>query len=62
MTNFEKITQNTETLAEILDTYNTDYCINCIARDCCEYIEHYVFTGCANIIKKWLEQEVNYND
>ena len=59
MTNFEKITQNTQTLAEVLkDCQEMYYCGQCPAYNFCKDTSGIDANECYLIIKKWLESEI----
>lgn len=63
MTNFEKITQSAQTLAEVLkDCQERFYCGQCPAYDFCKGINGMIPSECYEIIKQWLESEVVEND
>lgn len=63
MTNFEKITQNTQTLAEVLkDCQEIYYCGQCPAFDFCRDLSGLEAVECYDMIQKWLESEVAEND
>lgn len=60
MTNFEKITESTQTLAEVLkDCQEIYYCGQCPAYNMCKDLTGIVPLECYDMIRDWLESEVD---
>lgn len=63
MTNFEKITRNTQTLAEVIkDCQEMFYCGQCPALEMCRDLSGLNAVDCYAMIAIWLESEVIEND
>lgn len=59
MTNYEKITETTQALAEVIkDCQEIYYCGQCPAYDYCRDLSGMEPSDCYAMIREWLEQEV----